>query len=354
MKEIIVVTIALGNDGAERVLSELSAEWYRQGHKVVIVQTHAERYGTTYAMPTGIEQINIKVSSKNKIIRSLQEARELIRILKLRPSATAVSFLSASSFILAIASWFIPNKIVFSERNNPRECPVGWHQQKLRNFAFNFADKIVFQTEDAKKYFSKYVQKKGVIIPNPINGNLPERYIGVQEKCIVTAGRLHPQKNLPLLINAFKLLVKDYPEYKLVIYGQGVLKEKLEELINNLELSEKVILAGFESDLINKIKKASIYVSSSDYEGISNSILEAMGMGIPVVATDCPVGGSRMLISNNENGILVPVGDVMKLYQAMKKIISDDKLAKKLSDNAYKVREEFPLARIAKKWLEYL
>ena len=110
--------------------------------------------------------------------------------------------------------------MVFSERNNPRKVPVGKHQQMLRDFAFRFADALVFQTEDAKSYFSKSIQSRGHIIPNPINGNLPEPYEGEREKIIVTACRLHPQKNLPMMINAFSMLADEFKEYKLVIYGQ--------------------------------------------------------------------------------------------------------------------------------------
>ena len=209
-KEIIIVTISLGNDGAERILTELARQWHHDGHKITVIQTSPNRYGTEYALPEGIEQIQIHTTSSNKILRFLQEIKALIGILKERPNATCLSFLSASSFILAISSWFVKNRMVFSERNNPRKVPVGKHQQMLRDFAFRFADAIVFQTEDAKSYFSKSIQSRGHIIPNPINGNLPEPYEGEREKIIVTACRLHPQKNLPMMINAFSMLADEF------------------------------------------------------------------------------------------------------------------------------------------------
>ena len=149
-KEIIIVTISLGNDGAERILTELARQWHHDGHKITVIQTSPNLYGTEYTLPEGIEQIQIHTTSSNKILRFLQEIKALIGILKQRPNATCLSFLSASSFILAISSWFVKNRMVFSERNNPRKVPVGKHQQMLRDFAFRFADAIVFQTEDAK------------------------------------------------------------------------------------------------------------------------------------------------------------------------------------------------------------
>ena len=97
-----------------------------------------------------------------------------------------------------------------------------------------------------------------------------------------------------------------------------------------------------------------MFVSSSDFEGISNSMLEALGMGLPAVVTDCPVGGARMVIKSGKNGILVPVGDTQAMYEAMRSILKDPALADKLSQEAIKVRDEFPLWKIAKRWLEVL
>ena len=341
-KEIIIVTISLGNDGAERILTELARQWHHDGHEITVIQTSPNRYGTEYALPEGIEQIQIHTTSSNKILRFLQEIKALIGILKQRPNATCLSFLSASSFILAISSWFVKNRMVFSERNNPRKVPVGKHQQILRNFAFRFADAIVS------------IQRRGHIIPNPINGNLPEPYEGEREKIIVTACRLHPQKNLPMMINAFSMLADEFMEYKLVIYGQGVLEDELRQQIANLGLTDRVLLPGFATNILEQERPCTMFVSSSDFEGISNSMLEAMGMGLPVVVTDCPVGGARMVIQDGVNGLLVPVGDTKTMYEKMKSILASPELAKRISVEAIKVRDTFPLSKIAKRWIDIL
>ena len=102
-KEIIIVTISLGNDGAERILTELARQWVHDGHHITVIQTSPNRYGNEYALEKGIEQIEIHTTSSNKVIRFMQEIKELIKILKTRPNATCLSFLSASSFILAKA-----------------------------------------------------------------------------------------------------------------------------------------------------------------------------------------------------------------------------------------------------------
>ena len=353
-KEIIIVTISMGNDGAERVLSELSREWIREGNKVTIVQTGAGNYGVSYELDNKIEIINIRAKSGFKPLRYLQEIQGLIKVLKQRPNAVVVSFIVSSIFLCGVASLFVKNKIVVSERNNPKECPAGKLQQKLRDWAFTKADVCVFQTEYAKKMFPKSVQKKGIIIPNPINGNLLERYVGERRKAIVAACRLHPQKNLPMLIEAFYLIHKSYPEYILEIYGQGAEKEKIENLAKKLGIEDRIYMPGFVDNILDKINSAAMYVSSSDYEGISNSMLEALALGVPSVVTDCPVGGARMMINDGENGILVPVGDATKFAQSMDRILRDKEFAEKLSTNAYRIREKLPLKAIAQEWLKLM
>ena len=353
-KEILIVTISLGNDGAERVLTELSKEWVRIGCNVTVIQTDVNRYGNSYVMPDSVNMISVRAKSGNKVLRFLQEIMTVRKIIIAHPNATIVSFLSASSFVVAMASLGLKNRIVFSERNDPRKVPIGRHQQLLRNFAFHFADKIVFQTKDASEYFDKSIRKKGVIIPNPINGMLPDRHKGEKKKIIVTACRLHPQKNLKMLIDAFAMLIRDYPEYKLVIYGEGILRNDLEKYIRKLDLADYISLPGFAKDILNIISDCKMYVSSSDYEGISNSMLEAMGMGLPVVVTDCPVGGARMMIENNVNGILVPVGDKIALYNAMKKVIDNPRFAEHLANSAYAIRDKLPISKIAKQWIEIM
>lgn len=354
MKEIIILTISMGNDGAERVLSELSREWVNQGNKVSIIQTGAGNYGVNYCLSEQIEIINIKAKSKVKPIRYIQEIRKTVKILKERPNATVISFIVASIFICGVASFFVNNRIVVSERNNPKECPAGKLQQKLRDWAFTRANVCVFQTEEAMNLFPQKAREKGVIIPNPINGKLPDPYEGERRKVIVAACRLHPQKNLPMLLEAFSMFHEAHPDYVLEIYGQGKERNRLEMICKEKGIKDCVRMPGFCNDILNKMRDATMYVSTSDYEGISNSMLEAMGMGVPVVVTDCPVGGARMVIKNNINGLIVPVGDAYSFYMAMKKIVEDGDFSMRISNEAQKIKKIYPITRISQKWIEVL
>lgn len=354
MKEIVVVTNYLTDGGAERVLSELMAEWINLGRKVSVLQIRAKNFSDSYTLPKEIEVFNINTPTDNRFLRRFVQARELIKILNSRKNATVLALVNPAILLVGICSPFIKNRIVFSERCDPEQSPPKKLYRIVRDNLFRCADACVFQTPDAKTHFSKSIQSKGAIIPNPINAELPQIHKGKRKKTIVAVCRLNQQKNLPMMIYAFHKLSKEYPEYTLEIYGRGEDEKQLVKLIHSLALQDKVFLMGFSHQVYEKMVDAAMYVSSSNYEGISNSMLEALAMGVPTVCTDCPCGGARMFIKNEENGILIPVGDTDALYRAMKKVLDNPEFSKKLSLNAYKIREELPVQIIAEKWLEVL
>jgi len=353
-RKIIIVTTALTNDGAERILTQLSNEWIRLGHQVKILLIGKPTESSGYAVSDKIEIVNIYQPKKSRIGWYFKQIRALIRMLNKDKDATVISFLSQSIYILALCKPFIRNQIVFSERNDPNRWPEGKLRKTARDLAFCVADVCVYQTEEAKSYFPKAAKKHGIIIKNPCNSNLPERYTGERKKTIITACRLHNQKNIPMLLNAFKKLSAEFPDYCLEICGQGEDKDKLVNLTHKLGLDDKVLFSGFVQDIHTKMRDCAMYVCSSDYEGISNSMLEALGMGIPTISTDCPIGGAREMIESGKNGILVPVGDSDAMCNAMRQVINDPTLAEKLATEAYNVRNDYNITKIAKQWIRIM
>ena len=111
---------------------------------------------------------------------------------------------------------------------------------------------------------------------------------------------------------------------------------------------------GSSNDLEKEIPKGEIYAYSSDYEGMPNSLLEAMAMGMPVVSTDCPCGGPKAVIRDGENGFLIPVGDEDALADRMIRLIEDKELQKRFSENARKIEDVGSIEAIYKQWKEYL
>lgn len=119
-------------------------------------------------------------------------------------------------------------------------------------------------------------------------------------------------------------------------------------------LQKKVELPGSVSDVAAHIEKVRIFTLTSYTEGMPNSVIEAMCLGLPVIATDCPCGGPAELIKNGDNGLLVPVGDEKALAEAIRKILSDPELEKRLGDQAFRIQEQMEPQKVCRMWEEYL
>ncbi len=349
-KTIIVVTETLGVDGPERVISALMNEWHRMGYDIKAVITRAELREATYQVSENIELHYIDAHKKGGPLARINEIRDLRKILKKYPNAIGISFLVSTSFSLAMASRGLKIRVILSERNDPHQVPFTSLQRKMRDLSMEMADACVFQTLDAKAYFSEKVQKKGTIIYNPVNPSLPERYTGERKKVFVAAGRLARQKNYPMMLKAFSKITKEYPEYKLLILGEGPDREELENLVQSLGIADQVKMPGFSNNVYAEMTDCAAYVSSSDFEGMSNSMLEALAMGIPTICTDCPIGGAKTVIQDKENGLLVPIGDEAAMYNAMKLIIEHPDVADSMGQKAYELSDKLNIHDIADTW----
>ena len=289
-----------------------------------------------------------------------REINYIRNLLKANPDMAVIAFSQPALPIVALAAKGLSNTVVLSERCDPNPLMYKRYGKNFIEKYYKNATKMVFQTYDAKAVYPKVVSDKGVVISNPIKAGLPESYHGERNKIITTFCRISEQKNLPLLIEAFSKLHNDHPDYILRIIGDAPNQEGKNVLafinnqINELGLNDFVKLEPFMKNVHEAVIKDAMYVSSSDYEGISNSMLEAMAIGMPVVCTDCPIGGAKATIKDGENGLLVPIKDVEALYLAMKRVIEDKDLADKISNNASKLREELSLDETTKKWISLL
>lgn len=353
MKKVIFVTNFLGNGGAARVMSILADSLLEKNMEVEIL-SFLDR-NDRYKINDKIKITVLNCKSKNKIFQKIERILKLRKeIKKNKKDTTIISFEYFVNMQTIIAKMFLKNKLIVSERNDPERTGNGKIMKHLRNILYKFSNCLVCQTEDAKLYFPKSIQNKTVVIQNPIMPNLPNRFEGNRKREIVTFCRVEKQKNLTMLVDAFKLISEEYPDYKLIIYGDGSEKINLENYIDSKCLKQQVKLQGFIQNIHNEILNSAMFVSSSDYEGISNSMLEAMGIGLPTICTDCPCGGARMMIENEENGILVPVGNTIALYEAMKKVIENPEFAEKISKNAVKINERLEQNRICRKWMKLI
>lgn len=350
----IVLTDHFGEGGAERVASLIIKGLADAGHEVhVCVFIDSNNYNldlskidfhllSTHNYSHGL---NILIRMKN-LVKTIKEIKPDV-IYSFGPSMA--SYVVIASSLCGLKKKI---KVISSERNDPRKEPASKWMKPIRDFCYRRSDVVVCQTQMAVDLLkSRNIDTKFVIIPNPISPNLPS-WEGMDSKEIITACRLTEQKNLPMLIRAFARLKKEFPDYHLSIYGEGHLRQTLQTYINKMGLNESISMPGFAKNIHRIMATSYMYVSSSDYEGISNSMLEALGVGLPCVCTDCPVGGAAMYIENGKSGILTKVGDEDELYDGMKKFIIDKEMVANVSKRSVEIRDRLSYEIITKNWIE--
>ena len=347
----ILFTISqLGGGGAERVVSLLSAQLAKRGHEVSVVTWFD--VPAVYSLPPSVKHIELHCPNNHTTGPWIQLAR-LRRVFKQEKPDIIFSFLVVVNMFSILAHLGLSGKLIVSERNDPNQNPRRSWMRFLRNLLYRLADGFVFQTPDAKNYFVPSIQARSTVIANPLSSTLPEAFVGSRKPVFVTAVRLAPQKNLPMLIRAFVRLHKNFPSYTLEIYGEGPQKEALQQLISSLSANNFIFLKGFSKNLYADIQASTAFVLPSNYEGLSNSMIEALALGIPVISTDHPIGGARMLIKHQENGLLTPVEDEDALYQAMLYVTEHPQDADKMGQNAFKIRDILSLHKISDQWEQY-
>ncbi len=346
--KICFITSNLTGGGAERVIANLSNKMVELGHEVTILLTASKEIEYEFDKRVRITQIGERTG--HSIRGRVKRIKMLRNYYKQHKDTHFISMPTDTNLFAVLASIGLKVNLTVSERSNPNEYP----HRKLRNFIYCFAKRFVLQTNDAKKCFSNRIQKLGCVIPNPVSGKYPEPFVGDRKKRIVAVGRLNYAKNHKMLIEAFSCISKNYPDYELWIYGKGTLQEDLQKLCEEKEINNKVFFPGFSDRIKEEIYDASMYVLPSDFEGISNSLLEAMALGVPVISTDCPIGGSKMLIKSGVNGLLTPVGDTRAFANAMKQYLENPELANKMGREASKVKQDYQIDVIVEKWLQYI
>ena len=358
MKHIVFFTLSMARGGAEGVIARLCNDYLNKKYKITILtcMNHTVEQQLDDSIEVRmLDEENVQYSG---MAQRFFKRRKLLKkeLLQLQPDML-ISFLPEPNFLAMSLKGKFAFPMIFSVRNDPvREYKNKVYHILMRYF-YPKADGAVFQTEDAKQYFSfsKRLSKESVIIPNPLGKEFQNLMPSVnRNKEIVSVGRLDSQKNQGLLLRVFSQIVKKHPEYVLKIYGTGPEKETLQNLINALELSGSVELCGNVPGIRDKIKDSAMFVLCSDYEGMPNALMEALALGIPCVATDCPCGGCRYLIEDGVNGLLVPTSDEDALLGALERLLGNPKEAERMARQSVEDIKRIYPDRVYAKWDAYI
>lgn len=308
---------SLSGGGAEKVLITIAQSMADNNIGSVSI-TSLEKRPQFYQVDE--EKVELyKIKNKHTGIRAFWEDFVSIRKhIKNDSAEVMISFLSRCNLLLLLCCLFNNRKIIVCDRNNPlkeHSRVIFW----LSCLLYKRANRIVVQTNQIKTFYPRFLQKKIVVIENPIDNHKLQNELcrdGYNTKRVISMGRLEPQKDFETLIKAFAEINKQFSDWKLDIYGTGEKQEIIQKLIDDLNLTSAVCLCGRTEKPVMEMSKSDIFVLSSYYEGFPNVLCEAMYAGCACISTDC-VSGPRELIEQKLNGTLVPIGDVSKMKQAL-------------------------------------
>ena len=356
---ILIITGSLSGGGTERVSAILADYLHENGHNVIIAVLHSHQ--ETYPINRNIK-VHILPSHRTKQKKIIQKLHcsimdyfSLKNIIAQNKIEKIISFCMLHVILTLILTKQID--IILSKRNYPLAVsPLKFFLEKQ---IFKHAKTIIFQTSEQMECYEDKIRKKGIIIHNPLFSNLPAPYNGVRRKEIITFCRIIKQKNLFMLVDGFIKFYENSPEYKLTIYGNCAPQDKsykdgLEKHISAKNMEHVIKFRDFTHNIHSLVIDTACFVLTSDFEGISNSMLEAMAIGLPVICTDCKGGGAREFIKNYKNGILVPTNDINALTQALLFVSENPEKAQAMGKKAAEIKNLLSHEKICAEWVKIL
>ena len=358
IRKIMFHINSLGKGGAERVVSLLANEFVKDGVEVVIAtEWYAEE---EYDLEPKVKRIHAGLSEAqekgNRIAKQWYRIHNLHKALRQEKPDVILSFCAKANYRALMAATGTGIPVIVSVRNDPKIDYVGTSKSIMNKLFLNRAAGCVFQTQEAQEFFDEVLQKKSIIICNPVNEKYLKAERKIPKKKIVCVGRLVAQKNQMLLVNAFEKILEKYPEYHLYLYGDGSDDECKEELLQYVAEKEvnQIHFMGLSSTLETDMADAAMFVLPSNYEGMPNALMEAMALGLPVISTDCPCGGSRYWIESGVTGQLVPVKDRDAMVKAMEFYIQNSIKAEEMGAEARVRLQEATVDKIFGQWKNYI
>lgn len=334
--------------GAFKMFMWLADALCKQGHSVTIM---------TF-MPNDVNELNPNINwikhdeLANKNI--FQKIHIIRREIKAINPDVSISFLLDANVYNIFACLGCRTKSIVCERNDPFK--PGYRVLQFWKPWFCLAKGAVFQLPRVKEYYDN-IKSPTAVIPNPVLCNSKTNIKPFAERCniINILGRLDLfQKRHDVMIDAFFKFKKKYSDFKLVFYGDGPDKDKMKMQINKLGLSESVIFGGVTDKPESMMAQSKMFVLTSDFEGIPNSLIEAMSLGLPCISTDCRPGGASLLIDNNYNGFVVPPGNSDAIVNKMFWYMEHPEIADEMGAKAKLIGEKFSEQKIINLWELYL
>lgn len=348
---------ALTKGGAERVLVNLADYFAEKGYRVTMVTQYKKEneYPLNEKVNRIISDITEEETGKSRLLNFVRRFFKLRNIWKRERPDVILSFIGKNNMMAILTSRFLDIPVAVSVRAEPSEEYYTPFLRRMAKCLFAQASGVILQTGRCFDFFPEKVRKKAVLLKNPIDRSFfRERYQGERDKTIVAVGRVDANKNHEMLIRAFARIAEEFSDYRLIIYGEGELRPKLLTLIEELTMTDRILMPGSVNNVADVIYKSEIFVLPSNTEGAPNTLMEAMAMGLCVVATDCPCGGPADLIENGYNGILTPVMNEEKMKENLQFLLNNLQKAEELGTNAKKTADIYQPEIVYGEWEKFL
>lgn len=352
--KVLFLSGNLCNGGAQRVISVVASSLADKGYDVslLLFSRNEKEYPISDKVKTTAVRESFEEYSKVSSLGRIKFIRRFLR--ELKPDV-AVGFLEGG-YALYLSSFGMKFKKVASVRNNPE---IILSQRGFRTVInrlwFKKADALVVQTQSQKDMLPLKMKMNSIVIVNPITENVLAKRKDIYTACrnFIMVGRLHKQKNYPMVFRAVSVVKAKYPDIHIDIFGKGAELDNLKSMISEMKLDDNITLCGWSQNTVEEYLNHDAYILSSDYEGMPNALMEAMAVGLPCISTDCNTGPAD-LISSGENGFLIPTGDHESLAVRMIELIemSPDE-RRKIGNGARKhLQENFNSNIVTEKWGE--
>lgn len=364
---------SLTRGGAERVMVNLAGYLKKAGWELLLVTQYQQK--EEYPVPAGVRRVLSDLTPEETAAGLLARPRNLSRRLRKLERIWAsfdpdliVAF-NGKNNIMAVESARKGRYpvVVFGVSEPHLEYPTFpmWHSM-IR--AFTRADGVILTTHRCIDEFPVKIRAHAVALPTPLSESfLTGPAPWPRERRIVSVGRLDSNKNQTMMMEAFGRAAREIPGWTLELYGDGedreILARRAEEInrelmswkgAEDIHPAGEIRLCGRTEDVPAAIRSASVFLLTSDIEGMPNSLLEAMSLGLACISTDCPCGGPAEVIRDGENGLLVPVRDTEALTAALEKLMRSPDLCRRLGQSAEQIRTTHAPEAAMQAWERYL
>lgn len=368
MKIVYCIAGTRHSGGMERVLANKANYLVERGFEVVVITTdqhgeapffHLDERIKCYDLGINYEENNGS-SFLNKLIhypgKQWKHRKKLSELLKReRPDITISMFCNDVSFIPDIKDGskkvleihFSKYKRIQYGRKGLWKLADKWLSIQDEKWVRRF-DKFIVLTEEDRRYWGEL--DNIAVIPNA-RTFIPSHAADMENKKVIAVGRYTYQKGFERLIEVWRLVASDFPDWRLEIVGDGEEKEKLKGLIDRYGLENSLALVPANDEIEQHYLSSSVYVMTSRYEGLPMVLLEAQAFGLPIISFCCKCGPSDV-VKDGRNGFLIEEDDVETFALQLKKVLADVNLRKKMSENALVSSEQFSVELVMSRWIE--